>query len=246
MAKRLTNEEFVSKSKSKYGEDAFDYSRVVYVDAKTKVELVCRIHGSLWQTPNSHLAKNTIFGCNKCATEASTAKVTKTKEKFIEDSIKQHGNLFGYEGVVYKNGATKVSILCNKCGRTFSQTPNNHLNGNGCSFCSKTGYKIGQVGKLYILSCGEVTKIGITNRTAKYRANLVSNSYGKRFDVISEWTIYDGKLARRIEKNLIEHFRTLYAQPTSRFDGHTECFIAVDQTYFRDRVREEVISVCLQ
>lgn len=42
----------------------YDYSKVKFVDGKTKVEIVCPTHGSFFQTPDSHM--NTVLGCSKC------------------------------------------------------------------------------------------------------------------------------------------------------------------------------------
>ena len=44
--------------------DKYDYSRVKYVNSKTKVCIVCPEHGEFWQTPSKHLLGQ---GCPKCA-----------------------------------------------------------------------------------------------------------------------------------------------------------------------------------
>lgn len=41
----------------------YDYSKVNYVDCKTKVEIICKNYGSFYQTPLHHLRKE---GCPKC------------------------------------------------------------------------------------------------------------------------------------------------------------------------------------
>lgn len=43
--------------------DKFDYSKVDYINNRTKVCIICPIHGEFWQTPHDHLR----FGCMKCA-----------------------------------------------------------------------------------------------------------------------------------------------------------------------------------
>jgi hypothetical protein len=60
---RLTQDEFVGKSKSIHG-DRYDYSKSIYVNNHTKIEIICRKHGSFWQKPNSHLDQKA--GCPKC------------------------------------------------------------------------------------------------------------------------------------------------------------------------------------
>ncbi|MBQ2441354.1 MAG: hypothetical protein II502_04090, partial [Paludibacteraceae bacterium] len=61
----MTTEEFIQKAKQVHG-DKYDYSKVEYVNSKTKVCVVCPEHGEFWQTPNSH---SRGVGCSKCAKE---------------------------------------------------------------------------------------------------------------------------------------------------------------------------------
>lgn len=58
----------------------------------------------------------------------------KTQEEFIKDCKNVHGDLYDYSMSVYKNGSTKINIICNVHG-VFSQLPSNHLVGNGCPGC---------------------------------------------------------------------------------------------------------------
>ena len=59
-----------------------------------------------------------------------------TTEQFIKRAKLVHGNKYDYALVEYKNTATKVKIICPVHG-IFEQRPNDHLNGKGCSKCSK-------------------------------------------------------------------------------------------------------------
>ena len=59
-----------------------------------------------------------------------------TTEQFIKRAKLVHGNKYDYTLVEYKNTATKVKIICPVHG-IFEQRPNDHLNGKGCSKCSK-------------------------------------------------------------------------------------------------------------
>ena len=59
--KKSNTEEFIEKARKKYG-DKYDYSKVNYVNSKTKVCIVCHEkdvfgneHGEFWQRPNDHL-----------------------------------------------------------------------------------------------------------------------------------------------------------------------------------------------
>jgi hypothetical protein len=64
----------------------------------------------------------------------------KNTPDFIIDATKIHGNKYDYSLIDYKNAITKVKIICKDHG-VFEQTPNSHLNGNGCSYCNG-GYQL--------------------------------------------------------------------------------------------------------
>ena len=57
------------------------------------------------------------------------------KNRFIEKSIKKHGDLYLYDKVEYKNPYDKIKIYCKKCNKYFLQSPHNHLQGCGCQEC---------------------------------------------------------------------------------------------------------------
>jgi len=132
-----TTEEFVKKSKAKFG-DHYDYSKVNYVNSKTKVELTCNKHHlSFMVSPNEHLASN-IGCCPKCAREKTVAARSVSREEFIKRSIAIHGDKYNYDKVVYKNPNSKVLIYCRKCNRYFTQEARHHMAGSGCQRCNGT------------------------------------------------------------------------------------------------------------
>ena len=51
MTRRRTTEEFVEKAIAVHG-DRYDYSLVEYVNANTKVTIICLVHGGFEQTPS--------------------------------------------------------------------------------------------------------------------------------------------------------------------------------------------------
>ena len=64
----------------------------------------------------------------------------KNTSEFIIDAINVHGDKYNYTLVEYSNAITKVKIICKEHGM-FEQTPNSHLNGNGCRYCNG-GYQL--------------------------------------------------------------------------------------------------------
>ena len=59
---------------------------------------------------------------------------TLTTEQFIQKASKIHNNRYRYWNSIYVNSHTKLIITCLEHG-DFLQTPNSHLNGNGCPGC---------------------------------------------------------------------------------------------------------------
>ena len=125
MSKRKSNDEFIREAQSIH-HNKYDYSKVEYANNKTKVCIVCPEHGEFWQTPSDHLNGK---GCPQCA-----GNVRCDKDTFIEKAKHIRNDRYDYSKVEYVNAHTKVCIICPEHGE-FWQTPNNHLNGNGCPLC---------------------------------------------------------------------------------------------------------------
>ena len=121
-SRRLTTEEFIKKAREIHG-DKYDYSNVEYVNASTKVCIICPEHGEFWQTPGNHIFTSKPQGCPKCA-----GRITMTTEEFINKAREVHGDKYDYSKVKYVNATTKVCII-NEDGREFWQLPSNHLKG---------------------------------------------------------------------------------------------------------------------
>lgn len=126
-------DDFIKKARVVHG-DFYDYSKVVYVDSKTKVTIVCPKHGNFLQTPNAHLHN---YGCPKCGLEKTIASHISDSYSFIEKAKVIHGEKYDYSKVNYIRNNKKVCIICPKHG-IFWQTPNSHLLGNGCHKCKQT------------------------------------------------------------------------------------------------------------
>lgn len=126
--------EFVEKAKKIHG-DKYDYSQVNYINCDTKVKIRCNRCGKYFmQTPNSHLRGS---GCNNCNRKEALDKIKLKKAKeFVEKAKEKHGDLYDYSLVDYQDAKKVVKIICNRCHKVFYQTPNNHLRGQGCSYCN--------------------------------------------------------------------------------------------------------------
>ena len=120
--KKLTTIEFIKKAKNVHG-DRYDYSQTNYCCRRNLVDIICNKHGLFQQNAGNHLNGS---GCPKCC-EYDT-------KKLIMLARQKHGDKYDYSEVNYIDSKTKIKIICPEHG-IFEQTPNSHLNGNGCPKC---------------------------------------------------------------------------------------------------------------
>jgi hypothetical protein len=110
----------------------YDYSKCEYVTAKTKMCIICPIHGEFWQSSDKHLKGQ---GCPYCANKKINKSRQITTEMFIQRSKEKYGNNFSYEKCEVKNMHEKIIITCNLHG-DFEITPSSHLKKyGGCKKC---------------------------------------------------------------------------------------------------------------
>jgi len=223
-------QKFINKSNIKH---KFLYEYIGdYIDAKTKFEIVCPIHGSFFQIPTSH---SSGIGCPKCGKIKKANSKTKTKQQFINDAINVHGNTYDYSKVEYINSTTKIKIICKHHG-IFKQTPEGHLKYKGCRQCSnerktfvtkKDSYTSMDICVLYtvrITGNGEIFyKTGISN-DINNRFNNIINNYHYIIEIID--TIIDTRYnCVQLEKKLLLKRQRIYKYiPSIKFDGWTECY----------------------
>ena len=125
--KNKTTEEFIDEAKLLHG-DKYDYSLADYKKSKSRIKIICSIHGVFEQNPNNHLSG---AGCPKCDNK------NKTTDEFICGANEIHENRYDYSLTDYFRCKSKVKIICPVHG-IFEQTPSDHLSGYGCKFCSES------------------------------------------------------------------------------------------------------------
>jgi serine/threonine-protein kinase RIO1 len=136
MSKKLTTDDFIQKAKAVHG-DLYNYSKVIYINSRTKVCIIDPEYGEWEQTPQGHLSGR---GHPSRGLERTVSKLSLSKEEFIERAKIVHGDLYDYSKVVYINNNTPVTIIDPEYGE-FEQTPQGHLSGNGCHSRSGWGQK---------------------------------------------------------------------------------------------------------
>jgi very-short-patch-repair endonuclease len=133
MSKKITQEEFLRRSIERHGEK-YDYSKAVYEGKEKLITIICHKHGEFRQRASSHW----LYGCEKCSYEERGEKCRKSKEQFVIDSRKVHGNKYDYSKFEYVNARTKGMIICPIHGE-FLMTPNMHLTKReGCPYCKQS------------------------------------------------------------------------------------------------------------
>lgn len=178
---RLTTEEFIKRAKEIHG-DKFDYSKTKYIDCDTNVEIYCnRCHISFWQKPWSHLRGK--YCCPQCTHELGR-KPKLTKEKFVEEARKIHGDKYNYDKIIVPerglSTTTKVEIVCNECKKSFWQDYDSHIKcKHGCPHCNHGGG-------------GRCFSIEDTKKKIK-------NKFGDRYELIESSFISYGKAASFID-----------------------------------------------
>lgn len=130
MAKKMTKEEFIRRSRLVHG-NKYDYSLVEYKNRDIPVKIICPIHGIFEQMPHNHMKG---AGCYKCGRDVVKSKEQYTKEDFIRVSNEKHHFKYDYSLVEYKTSQDKVKIICPIHG-VFEQKANNHMHGYGCKKC---------------------------------------------------------------------------------------------------------------
>lgn len=124
----ITTEILISRLKEYHG-DKYDYSLVKYETYSTPIKLICKEHG-LFEKKINKLKQD----CPECALNIRSDKRRKTKDEFIAEAIKIHGDKYDYSKVIYDSVNTKVIIRCSIHGE-FEQKAMSHLRGSGCKAC---------------------------------------------------------------------------------------------------------------
>ncbi len=224
MSNPLSTIQFTNTANSIFN-NKFNYNKVYYKNANTKVIIICPQHGEFSMTPVKHL--HSKHGCKKCGTD-SMAQIQKeiTHSKFNE-FIKT--SKYNYSKSIFNSITDKILIICPNHGE-FNTTVDHHLRGTGCKKCAdqnKTGgynevwfnFDISRKqlpGILYVLEMysdsERFIKIGITKNTveqryrgSKYNYTILKLYYGPLYDCYTKETFI---------KNYFHHCLYLTANKT--------------------------------
>lgn len=149
-SQKITKEEFIQRSKNKFG-NRYDYSLFYKMpEGRKKVKIKCKEHDVIFlQDPKNHMLGHT--GCPKCHSNILSGNSHnrgkfKTQEELNKDFIDRatiiHSDKYDYKQFVYVNNGTRGKITCKKHGEFF-QAPSNHLKGSQCPDCTVERKKSG-------------------------------------------------------------------------------------------------------
>ncbi len=247
MPVRKTTEAFIIESRMVHG-SKYDYSRVVYKNNSSKIEIGCPSHGYYFAIAKRH--SHHEQGCPICGIGALNHKNhslnnRKTQEQFLLDAERVHGDKFDYSLCRYEGGKKKMPIICRTHG-IFYQHSENHINaGTGCLKC----YRESRIGKkavsgycaAYFASYPErrgipalvyvarmqhlnddFIKIGITTKNSVKQRFYYHAKHGTVITPLIEKqeTLYDAFV---VETEILLALASHRYYPNRKFAGYTEC-----------------------
>ena len=215
----------------------YDYSLVDYVNSKTKIKIICHLHGVFEQEVFSHKSG---CGCPICAGNFSL-----DTQEVITQFAEIHGDRYDYSQVEYVQAFGLVEIICREHG-VFTQTARTHKKGSGCPECAVT---IGHTKDsyieycnlhngtthLYLIKCSgdgeEFYKVGIARLGAKERFNTkLKLPYD--FEVLEQIN-GDANYIWDLEKKIHGLLGKFKYKPKLGFHGKTECFSDVPKSVYK-------------
>ena len=128
---RMTTEEFIRRSKEKYGEDRFIYDKTNYINEYTPVTITCKLHGDFSILPENHIGRKSVE-CPYCKNRINMdEEFQKLKDRFNDAThsvvsyrydkkaykyfIKFHCNLHGDFEIKYNKELFSRKEICEKC-----------------------------------------------------------------------------------------------------------------------------------
>jgi len=120
------NEDYIEKVNIVHN-NIYDYSLTNYINSRSKVIIICNIHGKFTQKANHH-AQGT--GCPKCSGK------NKNIDEIVDDFNKIYNYKYTYNLDDYKNKNSKIKITCPIHG-DFKKVAYAHNSGHGCPKCGR-------------------------------------------------------------------------------------------------------------
>lgn len=137
------NKEIFEKRSNKIHKGKYSYVESDYINQRTKVKIICPIHGEFLQTPKNHMKGQ---GCPECGKKYASEWRKSNYNSFILESKKRFSDTYSFPNIKneYENSHSTITIECKICGNKFSKIACDHLTSNhgGCSHYEKTTSKL--------------------------------------------------------------------------------------------------------
>lgn len=208
-------ETFIEMSRKRHG-CTYDYSKVNYENAETKVTVTCSTHGDFKVKPSFHISGT---GWPRCT------KVYMDQETFIDKCNKIHNYSYDYSQTVYKSMKEKVIVICKDHG-PWEVSAGAHSRKTGCPTCATSGFDRKRPTSFYITywyGFGEdYIKFGICNKEAKDRVRQQSNKASLDYKILYEFRLDKGDIPRKIELYFLRNLDCGVCPKQWLPDGYTE------------------------
>ena len=135
--KALTRQYFLDKANLVHNHK-YDYSGSDIKSSRDYIDIKCPVHGDFRQRAVGHLMGQ---GCRKCRNDSVGNRLRYTKDDFIQEARKVHGDCYNYDKFNYTTNKKKGIIHCPLHQLDFEQTPSCHMKAvAGCPQCSRTAF----------------------------------------------------------------------------------------------------------
>lgn len=126
----VSQEDFIVKLEDRKNKNVLILSK--YINAKTKIECLCKICGYTWNATPDSILRGT--GCRKCADKERSSLLKKTTDTFINElrMINDKIEIIGE----YTGANDNIACKCIICDYMWSPISSSLLQGCGCPYCS--------------------------------------------------------------------------------------------------------------
>lgn len=124
---------FLEKCAKIHELNKYDFSKVEFLNSKTKVNVTCLVCNYNFNILPQNLFK--LKTCKNCAYKNLKQNQKKSNDWFLEKAKLIHKNKYQYLNQ-YLGANSNIIIKCNICNNVFNQRVSSHLKGYGCKKCA--------------------------------------------------------------------------------------------------------------
>ena len=220
-----STEEYLAKvAERKLSNPNYDFSKLLYINNRQKVTIICKKHGEFQIRPNNFLNGQS---CAKCVNEKRSALNTSSTEEYLAKVAERKLNNPNYDfsKFNYIRSRQKATIICKEHGE-FLISPNSFLAGQNCAKCAKAvPHDRSKKTFVYILTDEEnqKSKIGVSCDLAARILNL-NRKTPFNFSLFETFEFNNFNEAFVFEQNIHKILKENLCQFEETFQGYTEWF----------------------